>query len=75
MKDWSGLVVIVLALLLFIFWRLLKDTDPRLMNPRFESDRGTKPWQKFQLNDFLTLGASFIISYILVRIVKWIWPH
>lgn len=75
MKDGSGLAVIVLALLLFVAISLFRDRDPRRMNPRLESDRGSRTWEKFQLRNFLTLALSFLLSYLLIWIFLRIWPR
>jgi magnesium-transporting ATPase (P-type) len=73
MKDWTGIAVIVLALVLFALYSLIRDKDPKHMNPRRELAEERNKWEEFQRANFVVLILAFLGAYVLVRLVEWVW--
>jgi hypothetical protein len=68
MTDWTGLVVLMLAIIVLVLYRLFADKDPRLF-PR--EDR--KTWAIYERKNLFMFLFALIVIYCLARLIKWGW--
>ena len=68
MADWTGLVVLLLAIIVLVLYRLFTDKDARFF-PR--EDRET--WKIYERTNFVVFVLALASIYFLVRFIKWAW--
>jgi len=70
MPDYSILIILALAIIVFLFFSLSRDKNPR---SRFIGDRSWFRQASFMFEDGVVLILALIGIYILIRLIRWAW--
>ena len=68
MAEWSNLIVLALAMIVLVLYRLFTDEDARFF-PR--EDRNA--WKIYEGRNLFVFVFALISIYFLVRFIKWTW--
>lgn len=75
MVDWTGGIVVFLAVIVLFLYRLFTDNNARFFNPRPFIAEDREKWQEFDRTNFVVFALALACLYFLVRFIRWVWMH
>jgi len=72
MTDYSFIIALALAVIVFLFFNLHRDKRPR---SHFIGDRSWSRQARYMFVDGVVLIMALISIFILMRIIRWTWIH
>jgi hypothetical protein len=72
MTDYTFIIVLPLAIIVFLLFSLSRDKNPR---SSFIGDRSWSRQANYTFVDGIVLILAMVIIYILIRIIRWAWIH
>lgn len=72
MTDYSFIIALALAAIVFLLFNLSRDKHPR---SRFIGDRSWSRQANYMFVDGIVLILALASIYISIRIIRWAWIH